>query len=262
MDTPLEKYFAQRVKNVFNHLHDFELNGDDVSLHDLRVEIKKMRAIIKFLRNIYPKQQIKRPAHLLRNIFQTAGEIRESQLLQQWLQKNQFLIIENKYFPPEKLEFLTMQFRQNANQYKDDFKEIIESVSKFVHSTNEILAEQYFINLNAHVEKLCRKNLPQTEWHELRKLIKQRIYAYNWIHHEKDGDDDPNFSYYNKLQEHIGLWHDLEIIKDNFSQKQVYLSQEIDVQIDFNQAWEKLVSLLKHREKIIEDILVKSITPD
>ena len=97
MHTPLQKYFAQRVKNLFNHLHNFELNGDDISLHDFRVEIKKLRAVIKFLRDIYPKQKLKKAGHLLRTIFQTAGEIREYQLMQQWLQKYQFPVIENEY---------------------------------------------------------------------------------------------------------------------------------------------------------------------
>jgi len=258
MDTPLEKYFAQRVKNLFNNLHDFELNGDETSLHDLRVEIKKMRAIIKFLGTIYPRQQIKKPEHLLRNIFQKAGEVRESQLLQLWLRKHEFSIIESTYFQPEKLDFLIEQFRKSASQYKDDFKEIIEILSKFVHSTNEILAEQYFIDLNAQVEKLCRRNLPQTDWHDLRKLIKQRIYAYNWVQHENE-NDDPHFAYYNKLQENIGLWHDLEIIKDNFSQKQVYLSQDIEVQKEFNLAWDKLMSSHKYREKQVEEILAKQM---
>ncbi|CAN5164565.1 hypothetical protein BH11BAC6_BH11BAC6_10330 [soil metagenome] len=254
MDTPLEKYFALRVKNLFNHLHDFELNGDESSLHDMRVEIKKLRAIVRFLGSVYHKQQLKKPAHLLRAIFQKAGEIRESQLLQQWLQKNQYHAIEHTYFPSEKLDFLIEQFRKNEVQYKDDFKEIIESLSKFVHSTNEILAEQYFIDLNAQVEKLCRKNLPHADWHELRKLIKQRIYAYNWVRHEEK-TEDTNFHYYNKLQEQIGLWHDIEIIKDNFSQKQVYLSQDIDVQIDFNLAWEKLTASHRYREKQVEELL-------
>jgi CHAD domain-containing protein len=258
MDTPLEKYFAQRVKNLFNNLHDFELNGDETSLHDLRVEIKKTRAIIKFLGTIYPHQQIKKPSHLLRIIFQKAGEVRESQLLQQWLRKHEFSIIESTYFQQEKLDFLIEQFRKNASLYKDDFKEIIEILSKFVHGTNEILPEQYFTDLNAQVEKLCRRDLPQTDWHDLRKLIKQRIYAYNWVQHENE-NDDPHFGHYNKLQEYIGLWHDLEIIKDNFSQKQVYLSQDIEVQKEFNLAWDKLTSSQKYREKQIEEMLAKEM---
>lgn len=261
MQTPLEKYFAQRVKNLFNFLHDFELNGDEVSLHDLRVEMKKLRAIIKFLRNIYPKQKLKKPAHLLRNIFQEAGYIREFQIILQWLQKNEYSVIEKNYYPAEKMLFMTEAFQKNTSHLKDDCKEITETVSGFVHGTNEILAEQYFVDLNAQVEKLCRRNLPQTEWHELRKLIKQRIYAYNWVQHATE-NDDPHFAYYHKLQEAIGLWHDLEFIKESLSQKQVYLSQDIEVQKDFNLAWDKLSSSLKYREKHIEEMLARQVVQD
>jgi CHAD domain-containing protein len=258
MDTPLEKYFALRVKNIFNHLHDFELMGDDVSLHDLRVEMKKLRAIIKFLRTVYSKNKLKKPAHMLRTIFHEAGWIREYQLLSQWLQKYNLGVIELTYYSPDKLKQLISEFQTETEGVKSDFNEIIEAVSKFVHNTNEILAEQYFVDLNAQLEKQCRKNLPQTEWHALRKLIKQRIYAYNWIQHETE-NDDPNFSYYNKLQEVIGVWHDLEIIKDNFSQKQVYLSKDIEVQKDFNLAWDKLTASLKYRERRIEDMLSRQL---
>lgn len=255
--TPLQKYFAQRVKNLFNHLHDFDLNGDDVSLHDFRVEMKKLRAVIKFLRQVYPKQKLKRPAHLLRSIFQTAGEIREYQLLQQWLQKNQLLVIQEKYFPPVQLQQMVEQFRLHAEDYKNDFKEIIEQAGKFVALTNEILAEQYFVDMNAQVQEMINQDLPDTEWHELRKLIKQWMYAINWIKPEEAAEKDPAFSYYNKLQESIGQWHDLELIKDAFSQKQIYLSQDIDVQKDFGIAWEKLSHSIRYREKQIEDLLAR-----
>ncbi|HNP22139.1 MAG TPA: CHAD domain-containing protein [Panacibacter sp.] len=261
MQTPLEKYFALRTKNLFNHLHDFELNGDEGSMHDLRVEIKKMRAVLKFLRTIYPKQQLKKPSHLLRYIFQTAGAIRELQLLQIWLRKSQHEVILSTYYSDQKLAFMIDQFRINSMQYKEDFKDIITSCEEYIRSTNEILAEQYFVDLNAQVEKYCRRNLPITEWHNLRKLIKQRLYSYNWVTHESD-NDDPNFAYFHKLQESIGLWHDLEIIKESFSQKQVWLSQNIEVQKEFAAAWEKLESSIKQKEKQVEDLLAKQLLTD
>src|SRR4051794_11144500 len=203
MHTPLEKYSSQRVKNLFNHLHDFESMGDEVSLHDLRVEMKKLRAIIKFLRNIYSKSRIKKPAHILRTIFQAAGRIREYQIISQWLQKNNFTIIEQVYFPADQLKDTIIKFQNNTEHLKEQFNEIMESITPFIENTNEILAEQYFIDLNAQLEQQCSKALPQTEWHELRKLIKQRIYAYKWVAREKESED-PNFSYYHKLQEAIG----------------------------------------------------------
>jgi CHAD domain-containing protein len=257
MHTPLQKYFAQRVKNLFNHLHDFDLNGDEISLHDFRVEMKKLRSILKFLREVYPKQKLKKPAHLLRTVFQSAGEIREYQLLQQWLEKQECKVIEQKYFPKDDLHLKTEVFRQRSESYKDDLKEIIASTNSFIDLTNEILAEQYVVELNAQIERMCRHNLPVTEWHELRKIIKQWMYAINWVKQDEDESDEnyPNFSFNNKLQEAIGQWHDLEIIKDSFSERQIYLSQDIDVQKEFSVAWEKLQASLKYHERKVEDML-------
>jgi len=261
MHTPLEKYFDLRTKNMFNHLHDFELNGDEQSMHDLRVEIKKMRAIIKFLQSIYSRPHLKEPAHLIRHIFQRAGRIREEQLLQIWLRKNNLVSIESNCYPPEKLEFLVEEFRRHSIQYKDDFKEIIAVLDGLVRNTNVILAEHYFVDINSRVEKLIRRNLPQTEWHELRKLIKQRLFSYNWVEHG-EGDDDPNFSFFQKLQEAIGLWHDLDIIKQSFSRKQIWLSQDLEVQKEFAVAWEKLTAGIKQREKQIEELISRQLVSD
>jgi len=137
MHTPLEKYFTLRVKNLFNHLHDFELNGDEVSLHDLRVEMKKLRAIIKFLRNIYPDQKLKKPTHLLRNIFQEAGYIRELQIILQWLQKNEYNVIAKIYYPQEKLKAMIEDFQKSTHRLKEDCKEITETVFYMIEESTE-----------------------------------------------------------------------------------------------------------------------------
>ena len=255
MSVPLQKYFAQRVKNLFNHLHDFDVSADEGALHDLRVELKKLRAVVKFLQQVYSKQKLKKPAHLLRSIFQDAGEIREYQLLLQWLRKYHLQVLENKFFHASKLEEMIAAFRQQAPAYKNDLKEIIELTGKFVAHTNGILAEQYFTDLHAQLQEKTHAELPPIEWHDLRKLIKQWMYALNWVAPEEAAAKETALAYYNKLQEQIGQWHDLEMVKEAFSQKQIYLSQDMDVQKDFALAWEKLTHSLRYRERQVAELL-------
>jgi len=261
MPSPLQRYFALRVKNLFNHLHDFELTGNENAMHDFRVEMKKLRALIKFLRSIYPKQKLKKASNHLRGIFEDAGDIREYQLLGQWLQKNEMNSIEKKIFPAEKMQLMIHSFHQNSSRHKTELKEVIDQCGKFIQNTNEILAEQYVVELRARIEKLVNKNLLIADWHELRKLIKQWMYAANWIHNEEEAKSDSAFSFYNKLQEAIGNWHDIEMIKDAFSQKQIYLSPDLDVQKDFTKAWDKLNQSLKYREKQVEELLARFVSP-
>jgi CHAD domain-containing protein len=258
MHTHLQKYFDQRVKNLFNYLHDFDLNRDDVSLHEFRVEMKKLRSVIKFLKEIYPKQKLKKPAHALSNIFHAAGEIRQYQLLQQWFWKNRFFVIENSYFPQNELQLLINNFHERLPEYKTDLKKVVTEVEKFIRRTSEILSKQYLIKLQTQLNKLCQKDLPVNNWHELRKTIKQWMYATNWMQQVEENNND-TFSYYNKLQEIIGEWHDFILLKDAISQKQIYLSQNLEVQKELAPAWKKLSSAIKRKEKQIEKMLALTL---
>jgi len=259
MHSSLQRYFALRIKNLFNHLHDFELTGEEVPLHDFRLELKKLKAIIKFLKSIYPRQKFKRPIHLLGSVFQHAGEIREYQLLQQWLKSHQLEHLTKEYFPEEKMQKMILLFQQRSVSYKTDLKEVIDSCSKFIQTTNKILPEQYVIGLNAKIDKLLHKHVSDNDWHELRKMIKQWMYAVNWIPDEEQTKSDSQFSFYNKLQESIGHWHDMKVIKETLYEKQIHLSPEIEIQKDLNKAWEKLNHSLRYREKQVTEMLSKSL---
>lgn len=254
MATRIEKNFDHRIKKVFNHLHEFDLQAEASVLHDLRVEMKKLRALLKFLRTIYPQQKLKKAAHSLRKVFHGAGEIREFQLMQQWCRDHEIFHIENTYFPQSELDDLVENFRSNLADYKKDIEDVVEKVPEFVERTHSILAEQYVADLHAWLSDKANIRLTVLEWHEFRKIIKQWMYALNWV----DGStkkQERGFSFYNKLQEIIGLWHDLEMIKESFSQKQIFLSDDLEVQKDFAIAWDILLDSIKKTAKQVKGML-------
>jgi CHAD domain-containing protein len=257
MSSSLQRYFSHRVKNLFNSLHEFELSGNESHLHDFRVEMKKLKAIIKFLQAIYPKQKLKKAKNYLQNIFQDAGEVREYQVLLNWLQKNDFKKLEENYFHQQRMKELIVAFHNKSQHYKADLKEVVNQCSKLIENTNIILAEQYVVQLKAKIEKSLHKQTDTNDWHELRKLIKQWMYAINWIEKEEQIIADGSFSFYNKLQEVIGIWHDREVIKETITQKQIHLSSDIEIQKDYTKALDKLFNSLKYREKQVEEMLVK-----
>lgn len=259
MKSSLQRYFDLCVKNLFNNLNNFELLGNEVTLHDFRVEMKKLKAIVKFLKRIYPKQKFKKTSHILGSIFQHAGEIREYQLIYQWLQKQELTHLIEVYYPEEKMLDMIDSFRQKSSLYKEDLKEVVEHSNKFIHKTNSILLEQFIVDLRAQIDKKVHTNLDITEWHELRKLAKQWIYATYWTS-EEDTKMDPLFPFFNKLQETIGYWHDLQFMKESFSQKQIFLSSNLDVHMDFSAAWNKLDIAIRAREKQVEEMLSRKTT--
>jgi len=250
-ESALYLYYNQRVKQVFNHLLEFDISSSENSLHDFRVEIKKMRAIMKFLKSVYRKQKLKKTTRQLNSIFQEAGEIREYQLLLLWFQKHDLNIFIKKTFPVETLEEMINKFHKKVHEFKHDLKDLNDHVNEYILKTNEILAEQYVTDLSVQIETLVRKNCPISEWHELRKIIKQWMYAINWVENGIVTD----ISFYQKLQEAIGYWHDAQVIKEILLQKKIFLSQDVELQKSFSIANEKLNQSLKYREKQILELL-------
>lgn len=257
MSNPLPPYFSQRVKNLFNHLHDFERSGDDISLHDLRVEMKKLRAILIFLRTIYPNHKLKKASQKIRSVFQESGEIREYQLLQQWLVKNEFTSFDKDYFPKHVLGQLVNDFRAKTGDTKQVLKEVTDDIEKYIQATNPLLAEQYVVDLYVRITNFTGEQPAKIDWHGLRKLIKQWIYGVNRLGNDEVLRAEPDLSYYDKLQEAFGNWHDAEVIHDSLYQKQIYLSNVIAVQKDFARASTKIKQSIKYRERQVGEMLAR-----
>jgi CHAD domain-containing protein len=256
MHSLFQQYFAIRVKNLFNHLHDLELIDPEIPLHDLRVEIKKVKSIIKFLKTIYPKEKFKKSSYQLNHIFQHAGEIREQQIIRNWLVKNNAEVIVERYFSDKKIAKLVSSFQKQSDTIKTTLKEISDRCNKYISITNEITIEQYVKKLNHKIEKEILRSEDKHNWHELRKSIKQWIYSRSWLDEDTKESSASVFSKYNKLQEAIGAWHDLEMIKEYLFQENIHLSAEMDLLIVFERIQSSLNREIKSSETKVIKILL------
>jgi CHAD domain-containing protein len=260
MSNSFRQYFAQRVKYTFNHLHAVEIKADEPAIHDFRVEMKKMRAVIRFLREIYPDQKLKKAAERCKQIFREAGEIRELQLVNQWLTKHGILYILEQYFPEKKIADLVNEFCRKTTHARHSLKETMDDIEKTVQVTNQVLAEQYVLDLHARLKRMVLRQPGREEWHELRKLIKQWLYAANWIGSGEKTHSEADIAYYTKLQEAIGYWHDADMIREAIQHKKIYLSQSIEVQKDFAKANHKITQAIRYRERQVGEMLSRKET--
>ncbi len=251
LNTRFHIYYEQRIKHVQNHLHEFGINDTETSMHEFRLELKKLLSILKFLRKIYPKSNFKKQINVLEKIFLIAGEIREFQLLVKWLENNELTDFRFNYFPNSILQKNMYDLSIQIDQIKYDFGVLMQDVQSFVLGTNKILIDQYLIDLNARIEKKISKNCTEQEWHEIRKLIKRKIYAANW----KEDIQDSNFAYFQKLQELIGQWHDAEVMINTLTLKKRLFIKDIEMQKSYSFAIDKLNQSLLSRNKKVADWL-------
>lgn len=177
MSSRFHKHFKQREKNVFQSLNDFDASPDKDSMHHFRVELKKLKALIRFLHETDNKHKLNKASKKLESIFKAAGEIREYQLILQWLRENNFTSIEKEFYPEENLNKLCNYFHSCIDEYKNNLDKVMKICDENVTDIHEKTEEKYIDDLNLMIEEKLSENLPTSEWHELRKIIKRWKYA-------------------------------------------------------------------------------------
>lgn len=248
-------YFSQRVKNLFNSLTHWSDDADPSSLHDLRVEIKKWMAMIRFLRKIYPEQHLKKERNAVKRIFQELGQLREYHILETWLLQQKQDLIRNSCFPKEDVEALTRELVGKTNNYIKRLKQSRETLDELVSKTHDEKIEIYLSGLFAGIKTMRRKDLPESEWHTLRKNIKQYIYASNWLPAKGNPKTEKILNDFHALEEAIGKWHDMENIREALLKRQLFFSKEVSLQLCFTQASDQLKRAIQYRNRKVVALL-------
>ena len=90
----LQVYFTQNLQALFNTWMETIQEGSVSNIHDLRVQMKRLKAIYSFLQWVYGKSALGKIPHLSRDIFQQTGEWGELQIIHNWLQKEKIPLLD------------------------------------------------------------------------------------------------------------------------------------------------------------------------
>lgn len=197
-------YLFDLLDSLEQNLTAYITDQNPESLHRLRLDIKKIKALFSFAE--YMNQE-KYDATTLKPLFHKAGEIREMHI--------NIHLLSSAPQPPKRLitqlkkeeNILTQQFIEIGSGYiklVKDFKggicfpeirwgkkRIIKFFEKEQKKTNEILQ---------HID---REGL-----HEYRKKLKKMVYVYNALPKRIQNKIDLNEAGITKQQKKLGDWHD------------------------------------------------------
>src|SRR6185312_9767872 len=208
------KYFKKIEKNIACSLKIPPENFVKEDYHQLRVEIKKLNALLislEFCLKSFKRNKYFEP---LKSLFKQAGKIRNYQLEESSLKRNendhipQYLSDVEKRIGKEKIKFALLHDKINIHKIKKTLKKIepfIKKISRkdlhqFVESERNKI--RHFFNM----DPLLPANL-----HMMRKLLKIDFYtrkitdrpiAENLVEEE------------NNFLELLGKWHDCRTIND------------------------------------------------
>jgi len=220
----LIKYGNKRFTLLNAGLKKYEQHAKPEHLHEVRVELKKIKTLVNLL--VFNSKQFDIAANYkpLKQIFKKAGLIRDSDVLHQLFKDHKLERFEKAVIPKTKEQKKTIaKFHKKTGQYKKTTKQIHKKIEKyFAHINSEDLKKYISKTEQQLCEKLFQK-FNTDELHPIRKLIKELIYLSQITNEENNLQ---KIETYDKLQDTIGKWHDKIVLIDLFQKNQNSLYKE------------------------------------
>lgn len=258
MRSKLERYYSQRIHNILQQLQTFEKSVSEEDLHTFRVELKKLRAILKFLKTEYGKSAIKKTQTAVDLIFTEAGTLREQQLLLAWLGKNRLRRLQQSCAAEHPVPEISKALQKVLHAIRKKLAARFAKSQPLVEKIPQSVTDLYTATLKHRIENTLRKIPAEPEWHALRKRIKQWLYAVNWTTTHQSTSLSHLCTYSNQLQEAIGNWHDAINMHITLLSMKFHLPKDANIQKEHASALRKILVTIQRSAREVEKLLQHS----
>lgn len=208
----LEKYFKKQAITIHSLLELDPKNFTADTFHKLRVEIKRVKAMVNLIDFCSKKWKPKKTFKPFEVIFKQAGKVREIQLQLALLgEQPSFNLIKGceKELKKKLDKELRLFFRTAKSSSSRKLEKKHRTIIELFLQTGKKKRNRYRNDKKREIKKLLRKNtLKKRQVHTLRKLLK--IYDYN-EKILKYPVQNKVLRNRNRLMEMMGQWHDYQI---------------------------------------------------
>jgi CHAD domain-containing protein len=248
----MKKYFRKRNENIRKILSKPKDKINIKDIHKLRVNIKKIKAVLNLLCYCDKKFDHKKHYKIYGSLFKRAGKIREYQIEEG--------LIEN-YRIPHKDEYLSIikgkqeKARKKFNSLleKDLINHICHCEAKISPHISSVKKKHLATYLKSKREKLGNaipsEKLNEGLLHKFRINLKDYFYILQLLK-LTERKKDTHYKDINDLQELLGRWHDLKTTIDELSKT---IKEHSFAKTEFI----RLKKIGKDMEKQKEEILLK-----
>ena len=219
MQNPLYQRFREHIKNFEEHLDKSTSKSNAEPIHELRLSIKKIRALSLILKKLpIENPQVQQLLEQVKPIFKKAGNIREPQVFIS-LAKNL-----SKY-PGQLFGYLKNQEVRAREKYKEQLENF--DLTKWSQRTSSILSTIESLNINkviecamaivddknSKIEKLVSKK--NRKYHKIRKQLKVNQEILLLLREMKSSPDvSDERETVKDLASLLGEWHDFKELQD------------------------------------------------
>lgn len=205
----LNRYTKKRLKRIARLLNSFPESHDLEVIHDLRLEIKKIKTLLHLIH--YNKKRFKEHTAFIpfRSIFRDCEKIREPQVLHNLAVR----FTEDRELPAPNSSIHIQQFTKDIPAH---LKKVKKQSQVIITEIVEVKTAIYARYLKKKVKELrsLSSDITIKDLHSYRKLIKE-IYYLLCIN-TKNRSIDPFFKEADTL---IGNWHDKSIVIQKIRKK-------------------------------------------
>ena len=211
------KYLDKEWAAMNARLKGFLETGDQEELHQFRVQIKKLRAMLDLFENTSKQHKLLKQFKPVRKIFKYAGSIRDAYTSLQLSEKYE---LKNEDFETGQQKIIaegTTDFQQKGKEYLKCIKQTYKLLTRQLAKIDDGLVAEYYKNqLSQIAAGMAISNFTE-DMHTNRKLIKILVYNHKLADNALEGVINFNIAYLDKLQRAIGDWHDNVVAAALFS---------------------------------------------
>jgi CHAD domain-containing protein len=243
--TVLTTYLDKRLDSVERNLQAYKEDNKPKRLHRLRVDIKKIRSVLRFIRKKYNQEY---DLSRLKTVFYRAGTLHD--------QQQHIRILEEA----KASEALISELEDQKNKHKASF---VSHISHYLGYTAETRGEMALPTekldkktVKEYFEKRIKKakqdigQQDRGKAHKFRKRLKNILYLYKALPKKLRKSIQLDAGYLDTLQDKAGNWHDtqqaLTYLAENTSSQNTSESQ---AQLDKREKkqFEKLLGKVKRK---------------
>jgi len=199
------RYLTEKERHWLQELVVFDESRDEKALHRLRLEIKKIRALIELAKIQSGKRAA---AHFsgLKKMFREAGVIRDASSQVRYLEARNLLTNEHKDQQTRSIQLAAAAFVANIHRYRKEGKKASKRLLTDLHTIHAGRLLRWYAS--EIIETGILLGSTGDELHEARKRIKTMLYVQKILPKAIAKRVRLDTGYLDRLQEAIGQWHD------------------------------------------------------
>jgi len=213
-----QKYFDNITASALVHLDEFCVARNAESLHQFRVDIKKLSALVAVLKDHPSNGKLPGLFKPLKVIFKKAGDIRNMDVNRNLLMRYPFV-------------YHSFLLSQQKIRDKKAGKFIAES-NKFaikIKTSQQVISNLLFNVENKFIQNKCKKYIRKIastlsqnsndidKLHQVRKKMKVLLYTLSFLPQSLSKKIHINKKYLVRVEKSIGQWHDLVLSREVLS---------------------------------------------